>query len=928
MKTTILKYIFWIFVLVPTVGIGQDYPCYYNTTTNPSAPYNVQIEDGLVPTTYLNLWDWTEWDDANQQMMYVNIDISSDYGDENSTVLNPYNLDNTDYSARFPYNYDDRDFWPEDGWELINKNMGYHFDESPIAPAPVLDPSVAYIMFYNRYTGTIRLFYTAYLHITGNQYSGVELKLMFAAENEISGLYRTAAKYDVALDKTTSISQVSSFSSGGNTSPTQWNMVEFFVGYDPCTCLFRSDLRLEILYKDVIDFNVAVRGISTEVPLDADNDGILDFKDDFLVNVVTENSGTYIFATMDKMLETYIAKLEDIKEKNELIAANNAKVNKWLTIIKAYKFILSTGLTIIPGGNLAADISQWAHNTVIADLTGSAVRIDEEKVNKQAKQILGLGLDQLSSMIKKGTIGPGLQSTLKAPGSPTATISESSMYGTLTGGGNVSLFSFFNPGTYGNVPGLVGGTLGPHYPAYNEVLGMFSMLKTPQLKRFATSVSNVSNGDNSNSISWREQFKLVEPLKIAFNPAIDLDEDNTEISVSIRWKGDATFSDIMLTYFEGLSDDGTVPNWQLPHPVALQELMQNAIIGMKNFELYEGKSIDFGGEIEGVNMTFATPFVPMDVFNDLVGELEFNFDLIAENNYLQWPEVQFGDFLSFINRELFIVVKVDYAFNNPGHNGDEITTTQIYTYQITEDDIVEVNSPMTIPFDLFEYPSVLHFDDLAVGPNTVGQFETFGVPYTIEQNGNTFTIHAFDQIDITGDITVASGYQLQIIAGNSIHVSDDVQLAPEIHLMIGDSWEDIWTTSPTPVIGANEIINYCNNNVSWGGYLANVPTRTEEVVDDSENNANENLEELFLVYPNPARDFVRYKIIGKDVVVTKIEVYDIEGRLVISKPLINPIAYDSIEGKIDISKIDSGLYIIKITTDDKLLVEKFKKEQI
>jgi len=75
-----------------------------------------------------------------------------------------------------------------------------------------------------------------------------------------------------------------------------------------------------------------------------------------------------------------------------------------------------------------------------------------------------------------------------------------------------------------------------------------------------------------------------------------------------------------------------------------------------------------------------------------------------------------------------------------------------------------------------------------------------------------------------------------------------------------------------------------------------------------------------IIFPNPTTDELR--IIGGSFQIKKIEVFDMVGKLLVSQNLLN----SSFHQKIDISNLNSGIYLVKIVTEQGEIVRKAVKQ--
>ena len=137
---------------------------------------------------------------------------------------------------------------PENGWELLAFNLGFAENGQPRAggaPAP-------YVVLYHRFTGVMRVFateanpqraYTTHyisLHFTSGQ--GLAFKSWL--------LNRLLAPATALLDAPAGAAAALTAVGAHLNSAGKWFVADFPLDYDPCTCLFRSELQVEIQATD------------------------------------------------------------------------------------------------------------------------------------------------------------------------------------------------------------------------------------------------------------------------------------------------------------------------------------------------------------------------------------------------------------------------------------------------------------------------------------------------------------------------------------------------------------------------------------------------------------------------------------------------------------------------------------------------------
>jgi uncharacterized repeat protein (TIGR01451 family) len=77
----------------------------------------------------------------------------------------------------------------------------------------------------------------------------------------------------------------------------------------------------------------------------------------------------------------------------------------------------------------------------------------------------------------------------------------------------------------------------------------------------------------------------------------------------------------------------------------------------------------------------------------------------------------------------------------------------------------------------------------------------------------------------------------------------------------------------------------------------------------------ESIEAVSLIYPNPVKDMLQFRTIDK---IVRVEIYDLAGRIISSNSVT--------ENKVNLSKLKSGNYILKVYTEKGILNSKIIKE--
>jgi len=206
-------------------------------TTAPGSAVNTQ------KPTLVNHFDWTQPSFPLYAEQLTSTSITSPFyqGPWNSNVANLV---------------DSKDRLAADGWELINADFGYNNNGTP-ASQRVMDPK---LLLYNKYTGTLRLFF-AKGHTTTSDYNFIKITLSFTgASGEYAFNTFTLSNTGILfpLDQTDAKTTPAKFQfmQDFQQTPANWVYTDFPMHYDPCTCLFKSKIQIQISYLTKADVNL------------------------------------------------------------------------------------------------------------------------------------------------------------------------------------------------------------------------------------------------------------------------------------------------------------------------------------------------------------------------------------------------------------------------------------------------------------------------------------------------------------------------------------------------------------------------------------------------------------------------------------------------------------------------------------------------
>lgn len=309
-------------------------------------------------------------------------------------------------------------------------------------------------------------------------------------------------------------------------------------------------------------------------------------------------------------------------------------------------------------------------------------------------------------------------------------------------------------------------------------------------------------------------------------------------------------------------------------------------------------------------------------FNDAVLDLVSASPVISSQttNNLSWD---FTNLVPFETREISLTLNVNTPAETPAvNNGDILGYTAAITSAATDetpiDNTFTLNQTVVNSFDPND-KTCLEGD--IITPALIGEYVHYQIRF---ENTGTYpaqNIVVKDIIDLSKfDISTlvptkaSHSYITKISEGNKVEF-----IFENINLPYDDAMNDGYIafkikTLPTLVVGdafTNEANIYFDYNFP---ILTNKTTSTFKIlgIQDFE------FADYFSVYPNPVNDILNFGT-KNNIEVKSIVVYDILGQLVIAVPNAQTVS------KIDVSKLTTGNYFLKMNTDKGTSSMKFIK---
>ena len=397
------------------------------------------------------------------------------------------------------------DFSAIDGWELIQMDFGY--DQNGIQKEDLRGEP--YMVMYNRYTGTLRVF--LYIH-NSTIANNLRVSLVDKQTQTISGKYHQPRLWSSylqgkALDNSTLGSEAYSKSVRlFNTSESKFYYVDFVFNYDPCTCFFESNLQIKVDKVTQGTMEIIGKTLGGTIPAGADSYGQW-----------MENSGTYLTGVLDAPFGEQSQTIGDISLKS---------LDEW----ENTPWSNETDL-VIPGRK----VPDWEREALTMQYEGTRRMSHGDAISAAGKTVKALGdfvdaadgpteagggkffkgLGEMADAIGTGIKGNGRATVANAikfrldnlsdEPDQTTTLSfpppqPSMVFAELAAKGSLNIETPVFDNVVITTPGSKNSELAPiefsnnskgAFPYYNEPLGVFNLLYTPQI-----GISMVQNSQN------------------------------------------------------------------------------------------------------------------------------------------------------------------------------------------------------------------------------------------------------------------------------------------------------------------------------------------------------------------------------------------------------------------------------------------------
>jgi uncharacterized repeat protein (TIGR01451 family) len=285
----------------------------------------------------------------------------------------------------------------------------------------------------------------------------------------------------------------------------------------------------------------------------------------------------------------------------------------------------------------------------------------------------------------------------------------------------------------------------------------------------------------------------------------------------------------------------------------------------------------------------------------------------------------YNGLLPFESRSIELLFNVNSPVETPAVNNGDIldfamSITPVSGDEFPADNQFNLSQTVVGPFD----PNAKTcLEGNVVAPSEIGGYLHYNIDFENLGSAAAENVIVKDIIDATMfdistlQVLYSSHAMRAVIYGNTVEfVFENINLAPAAgDPPVGGHGNVLFKikTMPTLVAG-DEVANTANIFFDYNAPIETNESRTEFVTLRVPEN---NIDQSIIMYPNPATNIVN---IDCSSTIKTIELYDIQGRI------LHVIMADSNSMKIDISDKSTGIYFVRVTSENGAKVQKLIKE--
>ena len=837
---------------------------------------------------------------------------------------------------------------PEDGWELIIKDFGTQNTNPSLHDGRgVANP---YFILYNRFTGHMKIYVAS---MGANPGNSAYLQIGFYAGGQLTrALYSHAypiSKTLAEFDNTLNFKSVNEYVVKTYNDDYDWLVSEIQTAYDPCTCYLtgqqvskNASIKVQPFIINTTTLTATIEGTVKQKLID---NGTVQSESDGKTSLSTDASGA-----VQAAIKGYSTWSDYSSTVNDILDKENSQYKDKLTKDWFDEYVKKhpeyQGLSNLTDKQALWDAVGKTDDEFKKGLGLSKITDYQESSGFTALKSIASAIPYVGTAISiiDFLFSGGSDQTPPKPSPPMVFDVSLQVNGTLVNPTPKTPISFLDPGSpqLSSNPSVV--------PTYNNILGVFNMLKPPAFKygkialqpgdlfRFEDELGNVfapgtqvtrtnyptrsNDFNNIQNESIFKQYKLNEPIKYIVNPAAKVSLEMIDACFIVEYNNSPSLQ-VTNTKYTNLHDNPSYPYYDgiFQSGISLSDRIISIGNSKSNLEL-EYRSAD------NSVLRFRSKYVPLTC---LTNESFILYNGIAPKIYVK------------------MLVKMKRT-DNP--NAEEIT--EIVTYDISSSflsPLLDQSAPpskVTISLHeiitkinrLSQYDFVADYVTFKIpdNPISLGCSPYYGLP---AYQNITYTTNMASQSNLYGTITfpdyvsisnntyikaskiilgkhLAFGTNVHLISAEQMEVDPENTISPEVILEIQpqtnlDLWQcpaniDVATLKATD----DEILTLCNSS----NYVNSTFNKK------GNENSNDNIKaepqngKVLSISPNPTNGIASIQFSSSDKSMVTIEIFNLTGKL-LSTPVKELEIKDGMYNwNIDLGNFENGIYIFRLSGTD------------
>lgn len=403
------------------------------------------------------------------------------------------------------------------------------------------------------------------------------------------------------------------------------------------------------------------------------------------------------------------------------------------------------------------------------------------------------------------------------------------------------------------------------------------------------------------------QFKLKNPLKYVFNPALDIKDYSIDGSVVLEFEtvqGDTlvdsssflegSFINAVSSEFPGVNNTGKFKVGSIPIPI---------------------------GGLQSFASQFRSIHRRRKSFSLAESEL-YKLDSICSANI---SDIDHNNYTRPVLKNAYLKLSIEAEFNDQKSNGEPHKYDYHYTYKIDVDDYLQV--------DYYQYPLISNLQFTSINlSNFKYNLELNSVNFNGQYvNGcvlenNTYLCKAENNVQLQGDFNVATGYEVIIQAANEILALPETVLPPEMTLQIA-SFFDI--SNPLPPVHNDSVTTFCKDESRYQAGVASKSLGKMGSESDDEKSftrTESETEFAFNIYPNPTSGSTTVSITLEEAAQGELFITDINGRRLESAFDNRRLGIGQSEHQLPTQTLSPGIYLVHLFVNGEHHVKRLVKQ--